>query len=92
MIKPNREESLLQKVRESAFVLHELVLFLDTHPYDRKAMAAYQAWQKQYESCKSEYETEVGPLKAFDVRGGSFDWCARPWPWMNRAFDAKGGD
>lgn len=86
------EERLMQKVRESAFALHELVLFLDTHPRDRRAFSAYKAWQKQYETYKAEYEANFGPLCAYRVKATGYDWCARPWPWQVCAADAKGGN
>lgn len=84
MTNDKRADGLLSKVREAAFVLHELVLFLDTHPYDRKAMSMYTMWQKQYETYKNEYETTYGPLSAFSVRGNKWDWANAPWPWMGK--------
>ena len=79
-----RADGLLSRVREAAFVLHELVLFLDTHPNDRKAMSMYTMWQKQYETYKAEYEQTYGPLSAFSVRGNKWDWAKAPWPWMGK--------
>lgn len=84
-------ELLLQKVREADFVLRELVLYLDTHPGCRRAMAMYSAWQKQYKDLKNEYEKTTGPLCAFDVSGTSWSWCERPWPWMDPQDDAGKG-
>lgn len=84
------EEQLLRKVRESGFALHELVLFLDTHPRDGRALNAYAARQNEYEAYKAEYERNYGSLNSLRVKGNKYDWCSRPWPWMYDASYAKG--
>ena len=45
-------ETALQKIREAAFALHELVLYLDTHPGNRKALSLYKTYKKKYDEAE----------------------------------------
>ena len=92
MVSHSEEERLLQKLRETEFLLHEVVLFLDTHPRDGKAFSAYNSYRNEYEAVKAEYEKSYGPLSAFHVRNQKYDWTSRPWPWQVCASGEKGGN
>ena len=76
-------ETALQKIREAAFALHELVLYLDTHPGNRKALSLYKTYKKKHDDLCTAFEKEHGPLTSFGVHGDRWVWTEHPWPWQN---------
>lgn len=77
-------KKLLQKVMEQDFVLQELVLFLDTHPYDCKALEMYHTAKTRSQQARAHYEAYFGPLCAADVTAvHQWSWLEDPWPWEN---------
>ncbi len=77
--------ALLRKIQEAGFTLHELVLYLDTHPTNRKALALYQTYRKKVDELTAQYEAAYGPLTSFGVKEntGSWTWGADSWPWQD---------
>ena len=74
-------ETALQKIREAAFALHELVLYLDTHPGNRKALSLYKTYKKKHDDLCTAFEKEHGPLTAFGNHSTtSWDWMGKPFP------------
>ena len=72
----------LGQVMALDFVCHELLLYLDTHPADGEAFAAYQGFLKLAQEARQRYTELYGPLTAADLsRAGSFTWAKDPWPW-----------
>lgn len=76
-------ETALQQIRETGFALHELVLYLDTHPANRKALSLYKTYKKKYDELYAAFEKNHGPLTAFGVEGDRWSWTEHPWPWQN---------
>ena len=83
MNKQNEQAALLQTIREACFTLHELVLYLDTHPNNRKAFAMYQTYRKKCSELIAQYEAKYGPLTSWGVTGDRWTWGNGPWPWQN---------
>ncbi len=85
MNRQNNKAALLRQIQEAGFTLHELVLFLDTHPTDRQALAMYRTYQKKYAELIAQYEAEHGPLTAYGVNGQAQNWTwgKDGWPWQN---------
>jgi len=80
----NEKEMLMKEYNQATFAVLELVLFLDTHPHDREALACYHHYVMMAESLKSEYECLYGPLTSFAVTNNHcWDWVQGPWPWQN---------
>lgn len=75
-------ESLLRKVQEADFILHDTALFLDTHPENRAALEFYRRYQPYYVEAVAEYEANFGPLSIYDVNTEQgWTWVQGPWPW-----------
>lgn len=72
---------LLRRVSELGFAMHELRLFLDTHPNDPEAQALFDKYRKKYDAVKDEYEKQFGPLTLNGYN--SDEWLKDPWPWDN---------
>ena len=65
------------------FCLRELILYLDTHPSDREALAEFAACQKEFEALKKDYLAAGGVWTAATVCPDKvpFAWTNGPWPW-----------
>lgn len=72
----------LQAVNEAAFVLQELVLYLDTHPHCTAGLARYQQAKEAYCQAVDAYVMQFGPLMFHQVQADScWQWAETPWPW-----------
>lgn len=66
------------------FVVHELGLYLDTHPNDMEAFALFQKYNKLLQTARKTYTEKIGPLVATDAAmDDSYTWVNAPWPWQN---------
>ena len=73
---------MLKKLREYDFAIVETVLFLDTHPNNRKALAYYAKLKAERAALASEYEKNVGPITMYGNENvNKWDWIDGPWPW-----------
>jgi len=75
---------LLHELQQLDFVLVELTLYLDTHPYDMQAVQQFNQFAQRRQQVAQAYESRYGPLLQF---GHSFsrypwDWSNAPWPWQ----------
>ncbi len=77
----DKQKSMLA-VQQSCFALHEAVLFLDTHPGDKKAMEYFRRMQIRRQNALNDYETKYGPLTAAATKSEGWNWIDNPWPWQ----------
>ena len=85
-VKPENSsrEKLMREIMEYDFVEYELVLYLDTHPRDMKALEMHGAIAKKAMELREEYEKKYGPITTKGVKpGNSWAWIESPWPWEN---------
>ena len=87
--KNNEQAALLRSIQEACFTLHELVLYLDTHPNNRKAFAMYQTYRKKCAELTAQYEATYGPLTAKGVTGDRWTWGSGRWPWQHQEGDNR---
>lgn len=77
------QKQLFQFINEVSFALDDITLYLDTHPMDRDALAAYENYQAMRRQAVKDYTTYYGPLNRYDVNAGnSWSWINDPWPWQ----------
>jgi len=70
------------RLMESRFALHDLGLYLLTHPHDSEATALYSQLLVQTEALKDNYENNIGPLKRSSKSAvNAENWLRDPWPW-----------
>lgn len=77
------QRQLLDWVTMLGFCAYDMLLYLDTHPTDAKALDYYEQCNQLYQNAKSSYEESYGPLTV-DVAGernGYWDWGKQPLPW-----------
>lgn len=73
---------LLKQVQCYNFAAYDMLLYLDTHPEDKKAFKMFQELVKKTNDLKCEYEKEFGPLNQFTTANQDcFNWLDNPWPW-----------
>ena len=81
----NRNDSMMM-VQTLGFVMSDVALFLDTHPYDDAALQFYQKYQALYDSALAEFEAQFGPMSMDRVNVfDSWSWIEHPWPWEMEA-------
>ena len=75
---------MLKKISAVDFSIHDINLFLDSHPKNIKAIELLNAYRKErsdlindYEQKYGDYVTRVGNVKA-EV---PWSWIEGPWPW-----------
>lgn len=82
----NSKENLIKKIHALDFAIHELVLYLDTHPISEKAMKLLKEYREKRKECITIYEEKYGPyiVTPADVPISScWQWLESPWPWEN---------
>ena len=74
--------ALLKQIQSYRFAAYDMLLYLDTHPDDKKAFALFKELVAKSKQLVNEFQEEYGPLSAFATANStSFDWLKSPWPW-----------
>lgn len=82
----NEKAMLKKKIHEYDFALHELNLFLDSHPTNEKAFGLLREYRKMREALVNQYVEKFGNYvnTVDDAKAeGCFQWLKGPWPWEN---------
>lgn len=81
------KSALRRKIYEYDFAIHELVLYLDSHPTCPKGTALLKEYRAMRKQLVEEFEKMFGKyiLTANDapLDTGCFEWLNGPWPWEN---------
>lgn len=74
---------LLNDIGKAGFVLTELNLYLDTHPYDQQAMELFKQYNALKTNLVKEYTEKYGPivLSQVDTDSREWKWATQDWPW-----------
>ena len=76
--------AMKKKIFSLDFAIHELVLFLDTHPTNQKAMELLAEYRRIRMEFIKTYEEKFGEYIVCpeDVPAtGCWKWLKGPWPW-----------
>ena len=77
---------LLKEIQKYNFAAYDILLYLDTHPDDKKAFELYKQLVEKTKELKNQFEKEFGPLSAMSAaRFEKFKWLESPWPWEKEA-------
>ena len=77
---------LKRKIFAYDFAIHELVLYLDTHPTCKKGKALLEEYRRKRKELVMAYEERYGKLiiDTCDVPATDcWKWLEGPWPWEN---------
>ncbi len=81
----NDREQLLREYGEVGFAAFDIMLFLDTHPFNSEALIAHAHYCRAAAALKNEYEMKYGPLTAGSgAAANSWEWVEGPWPWESK--------
>ncbi len=82
------KQMMLRKIHEYDFAIHELVLFLGSHPTNQKALELLAEYRVARAELIEEYERRYGAyiVTPADVPITSrWCWHDSPWPWENES-------
>ena len=77
---------LFKKICEIDFAIHELTLYLDTHPDSKRALELLNKFRAYRKEAVAEYEKNYGQLVITSCdagKNGKWEWIDSPWPWEN---------
>ncbi len=78
----NSKEQMLKDISIVDFVLVELTLYLDTHPFDRSAVEYFNHYSRIKNRMSKEFSRQYFPLtKDFAESSNEWRWGAAPLPW-----------
>lgn len=77
----NEEKRLMRQIQIYSFAVYEAVLYLDSYPDDKRALAYYNKKRARLDELRSHYEKRYGPLTPYDNEGDDWKWTANAWPW-----------
>ena len=80
------KKELKERIHALDFAIHELVLFLDTHPINKRAMELLKEYRIRRKEYIALYEEKYGDyiVTPNDVpASGCWKWLKGPWPWEN---------
>lgn len=86
------QEQLLNCINEVSFALDDLLLYLDTHPYDGDALQYAEQFTRQRNAVVAVYARRFAPLtidSTENAMSGAWNWILQPWPWE---ISGKGGN
>lgn len=76
------QSELKNQIRSYQFAAYDMLLFLDTHPDDKKGFAIYKSLVKKARELVEMYQQKYGPLSAESAADYTeFKWIESPWPW-----------
>lgn len=77
---------LLKKIQSYNFAAYDMLLYLDTHPNDKKAYSLFKDLVENTKKYINEYEKSYGPLSPYSTANfNNFEWLSSPWPWEKEA-------
>ncbi len=78
----DNEKQMLKDISMIDFVLVDLMLYLDTHPYDRNAMEYYNHYNRIKNRMEKEFSMKYYPLnKNMADSTKEWRWGMAPLPW-----------
>ncbi len=80
----NEKREMKKRIDALAFAIHEMVLFLDTHPENKQAMDMLRDFRRRRREAIANYESKFGCFveTTADVNPTDYwHWLDSPWPW-----------
>ena len=76
-------EKALKEVMAADFTCYDLVLYLNTHPNDIRALSIYNNALQNARIARDNYERKYGPLTVCGAwtNMSTWEWAQTSWPW-----------
>lgn len=82
MVNKMERYKLFQWINMVSFAVNDIVLYLDTHPEDEKAIEYFNHFREIRMKALQEYETKFGPLTIDTAMpDNKWLWATQPFPW-----------
>lgn len=79
----NEREREMKRVMGYFFAAHDLALYLNTHPTDKKALTMHADLAKKAKEAGAEFERKFGPMTPINCTNTErWCWIDDPWPWQ----------
>ncbi len=78
---------MLKKLSSYQFLIHDLQLYLDTHPMDKDTINKINETMEKYVPLKEKFEKEFGPLTVNENQSNRWSWIKAPWPWESEEIE-----
>lgn len=83
------KKAMLRRINEYDFAIHEMVLFLDTHPDSEGALKKLKTFRDSRNAAISAYTQKYGPyittVNEVPADTPVWTWTDGPWPWENES-------
>lgn len=77
----NEREKVMREVMAADFTAGDLHLFLNTHPWDYRALMLYNQAVQRSRQLHDYFDRMYGPLMASAANTYPWSWINSPWPW-----------
>jgi spore coat protein JB len=75
------QEKMLKDLMALDFMAIDLNLYLNTHPYDGRALMIFINTVQRSNMVRDNYERMYGPITASASNSWPWPWINSPWPW-----------
>lgn len=80
-------EILIKKISSYQFMIEDMRLYLDTHPYDIETVKRIRACEEVLAPLVETYESKFGALFKSNNESNRWSWIKSPWPWESEEDD-----
>ena len=84
----NDKMTMKKEIMSLNFAINDLVLYLDTHPNNSRAISLHSQYVEKLEKLQNRYEELYGPLTVnftSPEKSNRWAWSEEPWPWERGA-------
>ena len=78
-------EKMITEIKSLQFAIIELVLYLDTHTQDERALCLHRKYSRELKDLQDKYQKVYGPL-TINFPCNKWRWIEEPWPWERGNF------
>ncbi|MCL2254170.1 MAG: spore coat protein CotJB [Lachnospiraceae bacterium] len=81
------KDKLLGDINIFSLFIVDMLEYLDTHPYDSKAIDHIKHYLRLKEQAAAEYAKQYGPLtvsNTLELDNNEWKWATMPMPWVNQ--------
>lgn len=78
----NEHRKLMHLITLVSFMVNDIELYLDTHPFDKEALEQFEHYSNLRKQALNDYANCYGPL-TIDLANNleEWKWALQPWPW-----------
>lgn len=75
------QDKMMKEIMAFEFMAIDLNLYLNTHPYDGRALMVFINTVQRGNMVRENYERMYGPITANASNSYPWPWINSPWPW-----------